>query len=100
MAFANLSIFEIIMLVCFGFAWPLSILKSYRSKTTQGKSLLFLLVILVGYVAGILHKFYFKRDLVMILYVINFIMVSIDVALYFRNRYLEKTNTANKIDLI
>lgn len=86
----NLSIYEIIMLICFGLAWPLSIVKSYKSRTTRGKSLFFLLVIQIGYVSGILHKFYFKKDLVMILYFVNLIMVSIDVALYFRNRRLEK----------
>ncbi len=91
MSFTNLSIFEVIMLICFGLAWPLSIVKSYQSRTTKGKSLFFLLVILVGYVSGILHKFYFKRDLVMILYFVNLIMVSIDVGLYFRNLHLEKS---------
>jgi hypothetical protein len=90
MSFANLSIYEIIMLLCFGFAWPFSIVKSYRSQSTKGKSLLFLVALQIGYVSGILHKYFYKRDLVMILYLINLIMVSIDVALYFRNRRLEK----------
>ena len=53
-----MSIFEIIMLICFGAAWPLSIYKSYTSRSTEGKSVSFLIVILIGYVAGILHKIF------------------------------------------
>jgi len=87
-----MSIFEIIMLLCFGSAWPFSIYKSYNSKTTGGKSLFFLLILLVGYTAGIIHKMIYSRDIVVILYILNFLMVSIDTILYFRNRKLEKNN--------
>ncbi|MDR3164685.1 MAG: hypothetical protein LBU13_03825 [Synergistaceae bacterium] len=44
---------ETVMLLCFGAAWPASILKSWRSRTARGKSLFFLLIILTGYAAGI-----------------------------------------------
>ena len=40
------EIFEIIMIVCFGFSWPMNVIKSYRSRTTKGKSLPFLLLII------------------------------------------------------
>jgi hypothetical protein len=80
------SIFEIVMLVCFGAAWPLSIYKSWKTRQVQGKSLPFLVVILVGYVAGVLHKFLFRFDWVVFLYVLNGVMVSIDIGLYVRNR--------------
>ena len=80
-----MSIFEIIMLMCFGAAWPLSIYKSYVSKSTQGKSASFLVVILIGYVAGILNKFYYNFDNVVYLYVLNMIMVALDLGLYVKN---------------
>ena len=81
-----MSIFEIIMLICFGAAWPFSIYHSYRSRTHHGKSLLFLYVILFGYVAGTLHKIFFYYDAVIFLYVLNGLMVATDILLYYRNR--------------
>ena len=86
----KLSIFEILMLVCFGAAWPLNIYKSVKSKSTKGKSLLFLFVIDAGYVFGAAHKIFFNYDPVIFLYILNFVMVSIDIILFYRNRRLEK----------
>lgn len=86
-----MSIFEIIMLVCFGAAWPVSIMKSWSSRTNNGKSLFFLVIVLIGYVAGILHKIYYLNDAVIILYFINFAMISIDILIYFRNRGYDKS---------
>jgi hypothetical protein len=80
------SIFEIIMLVCFGAAWPFSIYKSWKTRQVAGKSLPFLLVIVVGYVAGILHKLIYRFDLVIYLYALNAFMVGVDIVLYLRNR--------------
>ncbi|MGE4271275.1 MAG: hypothetical protein AB7E31_00190 [Desulfitobacterium sp.] len=87
-----MSIFEALMLVCFGAAWPFSIYKSYVSRSVEGKSAFFLIIILIGYVAGILHKLFFQYDLVIFLYVLNLIMVSTDFMLYLRNRRLAKTH--------
>jgi hypothetical protein len=81
-----MSIFEIIMLICFGFAWPFSIYRSWKSKSVRGKSLAFLIIVLAGYLAGILHKVFFNYDNVVYLYIANFSLVSIDMALYIRNR--------------
>ena len=81
-----MSVFEIIMLVCFGSAWPFSIYRSWRSKSVAGKSILFLLVVLTGYLAGILHKVFFHLDRVLILYVVNFTLVFTDIMLYLRYR--------------
>ena len=81
-----MSVFEIFMLLCFGFAWPIAILKSIRSKSIEGKSLIFIYVILFGYVLGMLHKIIYSLDFVIILYFINFCMVFIDLMLYYRNR--------------
>ncbi len=81
-----MSIFEIIMLLCFGAAWPFSIYKSYKSRSVKGKSLLFLLVVFVGYGSGILHKVFYNYDRVIYLYILNMIMVEIDILLYIRNK--------------
>jgi hypothetical protein len=80
------SIFEILMLVCFGAAWPFSIYKSATTREVGSKSLLFLCVIFVGYVAGILHKVTTRPDHVIVLYALNGAMVLTDILLYLRNR--------------
>jgi hypothetical protein len=87
------SVFEILMLVCFGAAWPFSIAKSWRSKSNSGKSVLFLLVIFVGYVSGTIHKALYARDPVIVLYVLNGAMVLTDMVLYARNRGLQGSDT-------
>jgi lipopolysaccharide export LptBFGC system permease protein LptF len=84
-----MSIFEAVMLVCFGAAWPISIWKSYTSRTNRGKSLWFLLIVLSGYVSGTLHKIHYNPDPVMALYIFNGVMVFMDVCLYARNRRIE-----------
>ena len=82
------SVYEAVMLICFGAAWPFSIVKSWRSRSSKGKSVFFLLVVLAGYAAGILNKVTggLSRDPVLALYVLNALMVSADIALYLRNR--------------
>jgi hypothetical protein len=81
-----MSVFEIAMLVCFGAAWPVSIYKSLKTRAVAGKSLVFLVIVLVGYAAGILHKLFFHPDLVVWLYALNAVLVGADIALYLRNR--------------
>ena len=76
------------MLFCFGFAWPLSIYRSYKSGTNAGKSLPFLYVVFFGYVSGTLHKIIYNFDPVIILYILNGLMVRIDIMLYYRNKRL------------
>jgi hypothetical protein len=83
---ASMSIFEIIMLICFGSAWPFSIYRSYTSKSVKGKSLVFLVIVLVGYMAGILHKIFFNFDGVVYLYMVNFTLVAVDTGFYIRYR--------------
>lgn len=87
-----MSIFEIVMLLCFGTAWPFSIYKSCKSKSTKGKSIIFLVVLIIGYIAGILNKIYNNMDGVIFLYILNLVMVSIDALLWVRNRKLETDN--------
>jgi hypothetical protein len=81
-----MSVFEITMLVCFGAAWPVSIYKSLKSRQVAGKSLPFLIIVLVGYGAGVLHKLLYHYDAVIFLYLLNALMVAFDILLYLRNR--------------
>jgi hypothetical protein len=85
-----MSIFEVLMLVCFGAAWPASIYKSWTSKKTAGKSAVFLYAILVGYISGVLHKLFYAYDGVIYLYILNGLMVSTDIVLYYRNERLQR----------
>lgn len=85
-----MSIFEAGMLLCFGFAWPISLIKAWKSRSTGGKSWLFSAVVILGYVFGITHKILHSRDIVMVLYVINMLMVTGDLLIWFRNRRFEK----------
>jgi len=86
----NFSIFEIGMLACFGASWPVSIYKSVKSKSTKGKSVFFLLVIQCGYIFGIIHKIQYSRDIVLILYILNFFMIATDVIIFFKNKKREE----------
>lgn len=85
-----MSPFEIGMLLCFGAAWPFSIRKSWRSRSTAGKSLVFLWIVLLGYLAGIVHKVAYHPDGVVFFYVANCLMVLADIVLYCRNRRGER----------
>lgn len=88
-----MSIFEAGMLLCFGVAWPVSIYKSLTSKSTKGKSFLFIIIILLGYALGITNKLLAGADWVIWLYILNFVMVAFDAVLYMRNRKREKAQT-------
>lgn len=85
-----MSIFEAIMLLCFGAAWPFSIIKSYKSRSVAGKSPYFLIVVIIGYISGIINKLLYSNDIVMYLYILNLLMVATDLALYYRNVKLAK----------
>lgn len=98
------ELFEIMMVVSFGASWPFNVIKSYKARTTKGKSLLFLCLILFGYVAGITSKFvneaymasFATKWYVLVFYILNFIMVSADLILYVRNYFLDKKAAAAK----
>ena len=85
------SILETIMLVCFGFSWPLNVIKAYRAKTAKGTSLPFILLIIAGYTAGISAKLISEQiNYVLIAYILNLAIVSLNVIVYFRNASLDK----------
>lgn len=94
------DLLEALMILCFGISWPLSIYKSWKSRTAKGKSLTFELFIWIGYIFGITRKilqvttateplgwlFY----LAWAFYCLNLIEISIDMLLYHRNTRLDK----------
>ena len=89
---------EVIMIVCFGASWPLNVIKSYKARSTKGKSLAFLCLIFFGYIAGIISKLlneaymmsFTSKWYVLFFYVLNLVMVGADLCLYFRNYKLDR----------
>jgi hypothetical protein len=82
----NPHVFEVIMLVCFGAAWPFSIYKMLKTRKSQGKSIYFLAIILGGYIAGILFKYFGVRNNIIFLYILNMFMVAWDLGLTIKYR--------------
>jgi hypothetical protein len=92
------EILEIIMVLSFGASWPLNVMKSWKARSTRGKSLPFLLLIFFGYIAGIASKFasesymasFSTKWYVLVFYILNFLMVGADLIIYIRNYRLDK----------
>lgn len=75
------------MVICFGISWPVNIAKSIKSKTAKGKSLVFLFFVLLGYICAVCGKIISDNiSWVFWFYVVNMIMVSLDIFMYFINR--------------
>ena len=92
------EIFEFIMLLCFGLSWPISVYKSIKSGSTQGKSVVFIIAIVIGYISGILGKFIGGQiNYVLVIYCFNLVVVSIDLTLYFINKRREKLCAAENV---
>ncbi len=103
------DLLEALTIFCFGLSWPLSIRKSWVSRTAKGKSLFFEVFLIIGYACGIAkkiiesagllgieHKSGFIFVLSFLFYILNFIEISIDVGLYFRNKKLDTIADAQK----
>lgn len=91
------EIFEAVMVICFGLSWPMSVYKSWKSRTAKGKSLTFEVFIWLGYVSGIAGKLIQHNiTYVFIFYILNIVMVSVDILLYFRNMRLDHLDDAGK----
>lgn len=99
------DLFEALTILCFGLSWPISIRKSWISRTAKGKSLFFELFLLIGYAFGIARKIIYLLSpslessgflfrLSFSFYIINFVAITIDAALYFRNKKLDKEREA------
>ena len=99
------EILEIVMILSFGASWPLNVIKSYKARTTKGKSLPFLLLIFFGYIAGIASKFlneaymasFSQKWYVLFFYCLNLTMVGIDLILYVRNRRLDSKREEKEV---
>jgi len=76
----------------------MNVIKSYKVRTTKGKSLAFLLLIFGGYICGITGKLLSPgyKWYVLFFYILNFIMVGADLVLYVRNRRLDKEREMQK----
>lgn len=98
------EILEIIMILSFGASWPMNVIKSYKVRTAKGKSVAFLCLIIIGYIAGIASKFaneaymasFAEKWYVLVFYFINITLVSVDLCLYFRNRRLDQAREAGQ----
>lgn len=91
------SILETTMLVCFGFSWPLNVIKAYKARSAEGTSLPFILLIITGYIAGISAKLIMNQiNYVLIAYVLNLAIVSLNLIVYFRNVALDKKRILKK----
>ena len=89
-------ILETIMLVCFGFSWPMNLIKAYKAKTAKSTSLPFILLIITGYIAGICAKLASGNlNYVLIAYLLNLAIVSLNRVVYFRNEKIEKKANKN-----
>ncbi|MDR1160606.1 MAG: hypothetical protein LBK69_08285 [Syntrophomonadaceae bacterium] len=85
------QILEVFMILSFGVAWPLSIMKSLQARTAKGKSLFFLLIVELGYICGIASKFVANNiNYVLFFYCLNLLLVFIDILLYVRNSLLDR----------
>lgn len=95
------QILETGMLICFGISWPIDILKLVRSKRTEGKSLAFMTIIVIGYFFGVAAKISRTSgtggwpEWVVWLYALNAVLVSVDIALYLRYRPKAQTMAAS-----
>ena len=92
---------EIGMLVAFGFSWPFNIIKSWRSRTAKGKSVVFEFIVVFGYLVGVLGKFITWHNTGVLAYSVwcyfaDIAMVTIDIILYFRNTRLDRQAEKNK----
>lgn len=95
------ELMEVCMIVAFGFSWPMNVIKSYKTRTTKGKSLPFLILIFSGYICGIIGKLIAPsfKWYVLFFYVLNFIMIGADLLLYIRNYRLDKQAQQNNVNI-
>ena len=80
---------EFFMLFAFGFSWPFAIARTYKAGHSgagvAGKSPMFMIIVLLGYVGGILARLLdanTSNDWLAIVYVIDMALVSTDLTLY------------------
>ena len=82
----DISIFELLFFAFIACAWPVSIARMVRRRSTKGKSLLFSGIVFAGYTFGIIHKFLYDPDVVVCVYFLNAALVLTDTAVFLRMR--------------
>ena len=89
MTFAEIC--ETVMLVCFGLSWPISLIKNIKLKSAKGMNMQFILLIIVGYIAGISAKIIKGvYGFVFFMYILNIVIVSMNLIVYFINKHYDK----------
>lgn len=89
------EILESVMLICFGLSWPINVWKNIKSKTAKNMSLKFVLLIIVGYIAGIVAKLSKGAvNYVLVVYILNLAIVSVNVVVYFVNKRYDQARAA------
>ena len=88
---------EATMLICFGLSWPINLMKNIKSQTAKSMSLKFILLIIFGYVAGISAKLINHQfNYVLIVYILNILIVSLNLVVYFINKHKDKAREKAK----
>lgn len=78
--------FEFAMLFTFGFSWPFAIWRTYKAKRVDGKSPMFMIIVLLGYCCGIVARLIDSdtgNDWLCFVYLLDMLLVSTDLTLYF-----------------
>lgn len=93
------QILEAAMLICFGLSWPTNAYKNYQARTAAGTSWQFIMLITVGYFAGIAAKIVSGSiNWVLAIYILNLVFLAANWGVYFRNRRLDKERIAEGSD--
>lgn len=94
------QLLEAAMLICFGCSWPMNLIKNIKCKSAKSMSLPFILLITAGYIAGISAKLITHQiNYVLVVYILNIIIVSLNIAVYFYNRRLDKKSDVKIIQV-
>lgn len=92
------EILETVMLVCFGLSWPINVWKNVKAKTARNMSLRFILLIVAGYAAGIIAKIHSGAvSYVLAVYILNLVIVAINIPVYFMNRRYDRRAEEEKV---
>ncbi len=95
------TIMETIMIICFGLSWPMNISRAWKARTAKGTSILFYSFIWIGYICAIIGKlaliatyapqpwYVTVKWYVLFFYVLNTLMVTCGILIYFRNIRLD-----------
>ena len=88
------GIFEAAMLVCFAASWPFNLRKAFRARTNVGTSILFMPIVLVGYICGVINKL-INDDIsyVLAFYLLDIALVSTGVLIYIRNKKYDSASS-------